>query len=119
MPAPLQPLARLSLRMAYPERKYTFYEQYNLPACDKIKPLMGDKPLILVGGLRSYPSMENVIRDGKADFISICRPFIRQPMIVKKWSEGDLTPITCTNCNNCFGAIGLGEKLKCNRDRVF
>ncbi len=119
MPKPLQPLARLLLKIAYPEKKYTFYEDYNLRACDDIKPLMGNTPLIVVGGLRSYKSMEKIVQDRKADFISISRPFIRQPMIVKKWSEGDFKPMTCTNCNNCLGGIAIHERLKCNRDRIF
>jgi 2,4-dienoyl-CoA reductase-like NADH-dependent reductase (Old Yellow Enzyme family) len=119
MPGPLQLFARLLLKMAFPEKKYIFYENYNLWASEDIKPLMGTIPLIVVGGLRSYKSLEEIIQNRKADFVSLCRPLIRQPMIVSKWSAGDLTAVTCTNCNNCLGGIALHEKLKCNRDRTF
>jgi len=119
MPRPLQPLSRLVLRLAYPPERYAFYEGYNLPACARVKPLMGSTPLILVGGLRDYQSMENIIRDKEADFVSMSRPFVREPTIVRKWKQGEMSQISCSNCNNCFGAIALEERLTCNRDRIF
>ena len=38
-----------------------------------------DVPLILVGGMRSFETAEKLLDDGTADFISMCRPFIREP----------------------------------------
>lgn len=119
MAGPIQPFTRLFLKMAFPEKKYIFHEDYNLWACDDINPLMGDTPLILVGGLRSYESMEKIVQEQKADFVSISRPFIRQPMIVKNWSEGDWKPLTCENCNHCFGFLPLDESVRCNLNRTF
>lgn len=116
---PIQPFTEITLKIAWPEKNYTFYENYNLEACDKVKPIMGNTPLILVGGLRNYESMEKIIRQQKADFISLCRPFIRQPMIVKNWSSGDIKQITCNNCNNCFGYVPLDESVRCNLNRTF
>ena len=116
---PFQPFARMLIKIAYPENKYGFYENYNLWACNDIKPLMGKTPLILVGGLRSYKSMEKIVQEKQADFVSMCRPFIRQPLIVKKWSEGDFKQPTCANCNNCYAHAIMNETLKCNLNRVF
>lgn len=116
---PLQPFARLFLKTVYPEKKFVFYEDYNLWACDDVKPLLNDTPLMLVGGLRSYESMEKIVREQKADFVSMCRPFIRQPMIVKNWSNGDIKQLTCNNCNNCFGFVPLDESIRCNLNRSF
>ncbi len=116
---PIQPVTRMVLKRAFPEEKYVFYEDYNLWACDDIKPLMGNTPLILVGGLRNYESMEKIVRVQKADFVSLCRPFIRQPMIVNNWKKGDIKPLTCTNCNNCFGYLPLEESIRCNLNRDF
>jgi len=116
---PIQPFTEITLKIAWPDKNYTFYENYNLEACDKVKHLMGNTPLILVGGLRNYESMEKIIREQKADFISLCRPFIRQPMIVKNWGSGDIKQITCNNCNNCFGYVPLDESVRCNLNRAF
>jgi 2,4-dienoyl-CoA reductase-like NADH-dependent reductase (Old Yellow Enzyme family) len=116
---PFQTFTRMFLKMAFSEKKYNFYEDYNLWACNDIKPLMGNIPLILVGGLRSCESMEKIVQEKKADFVSMCRPFIRQPMIVKKWSNGDFKQFTCSNCNNCFGFLPLDESVRCNLNRAF
>lgn len=119
MDRPVQPLARMFLKMTFPEKKFVFYENYNLWACNDVKPMMGGVPLILVGGLRNYESMEKIVQEEKADFVSFSRPFICQPMIVKNWSQGDLKKITCENCNKCFGFLPLDESVRCNLNRSF
>ena len=118
-PLPIQPLARLLLRNVYPEKRFTFEEAYNLWASRYLKPFMGDVPLILVGGLRDFQGMEKIVTEGDADFISMCRPFIAQPMLVKKWEEDTEAPLVCINCNNCLGGLALHEPLWCNRNRAF
>jgi len=116
---PLQPFARMTLKLAYPEKKFRFSENYNLRACGELKPLMGGIPLILVGGVRDYESMSGIVRGQKADFVSLCRPFIRQPMFVKSWAGGDVRELTCNNCNKCFGFVPLDETIRCNLNRKF
>ena len=46
--------------------------------------------LILVGGIRSLPVAEQIIEQGWADYISMSRPFIREPGLIKRWN-----PETC------------------------
>jgi 2,4-dienoyl-CoA reductase-like NADH-dependent reductase (Old Yellow Enzyme family) len=58
-------------------------------------------PLILVGGMRSPNVIEKVLSDGVADMVSLCRPFIREPQLVKRWKEGDLSKARCISCNKC------------------
>ncbi len=58
-------------------------------------------PIILVGGLRSPGVIEKVLDEGIADMVSICRPLIREPHLVKRWKEGDLAKATCISCNQC------------------
>ena len=48
-----------------------------------------DIPLILVGGMRSFEMAEKLLDEGTADFISMCRPFIREPDLVNRWKSGD------------------------------
>ena len=59
-------------------------------------------PLILVGGMRSPSVIEKILSDGVADMVSICRPFIREPQLVRRWKEGDLSKAKCISCNQCF-----------------
>jgi 2,4-dienoyl-CoA reductase-like NADH-dependent reductase (Old Yellow Enzyme family) len=70
-------------------------------------------PLMMVGGLRSIQLMEEVIRHGEADFISLCRPLIREPGIVRSWKNNDRHRATCISCNRCFEALLKGEGLYC------
>lgn len=59
-------------------------------------------PVILVGGMRHLAEMEKVITDGLADAVSLCRPFIMDPFIVKKFREGTVDLSACTSCNDCL-----------------
>ncbi|MBW2092749.1 MAG: NADH:flavin oxidoreductase, partial [Deltaproteobacteria bacterium] len=58
--------------------------------------------LSLVGGLRSLTVMEEIIMAGVADCISICRPLIREPGLIKRWKDGDSRPADCISCGGCF-----------------
>lgn len=61
-------------------------------------------PVGLVGGLRSPVLLEEILRAGDADFLSMARPFIREPGLVRRWISGDTTRAACISCNGCFGA---------------
>ena len=72
-----------------------------------------DVTLILVGGNRSYHVAENLITDGVADYISMSRPFIREPHLINRWKAGDLTKATCVSDNMCFKPAIKGEGIYC------
>jgi len=63
--------------------------------------------------------MEKIIREDKADFVSMCRPLIREPMIIKKWQNGNFKPVSCVNCNKCFIVLAHNEMLSCGNNRSF
>jgi len=70
-------------------------------------------PLILVGGIRSYDVANQIIEEGLADYISMCRPFIREPNLINRWKSGDLRKSTCVSDNMCFSPIMAGEGIYC------
>lgn len=74
-------------------------------------------PLILVGGLRSFSVAEKVIEQGIAEYISMSRPFIREPGLVKRWQSGDRRKAFCLSDNQCFGPAMAGEGIYCVVDR--
>ena len=74
-------------------------------------------PLILVGGNRSYETAQQLVDNGIADYISLCRPFIREPGLINRWRSGDLTKSACLSDNKCFGPIMAGKGLFCVMDR--
>jgi 2,4-dienoyl-CoA reductase-like NADH-dependent reductase (Old Yellow Enzyme family) len=70
-------------------------------------------PLILVGGLRSLAVAEGLLEEGTADYISMCRPFIREPGLINRWKAGDRRKATCLSDNQCFKPAMSGKGIYC------
>ncbi len=70
-------------------------------------------PLILVGGVRSFQLAEHLLDEGYADYISMSRPFIREPDLVNRWASGDLSKATCLSDNLCRGPLMDGGGIYC------
>jgi len=70
-------------------------------------------PLILVGGIRSYEVAKELLEKDLADYISLCRPLIREPDLIKRWQEGDIEKAKCISCNGCFVPARAGEGIYC------
>jgi 2,4-dienoyl-CoA reductase-like NADH-dependent reductase (Old Yellow Enzyme family) len=71
-----------------------------------------DVPIILVGGNRSYEIMSSLIEEGITDFISMSRPFIREPRLIKRWKDGNLEKAECISCNKCRDNMSI-HPLRC------
>ncbi|MFA6409168.1 MAG: NADH:flavin oxidoreductase [Gammaproteobacteria bacterium] len=92
-------------------------EAYFQNWCREIKQSIS-KPTILTGGLRSPELMEKLVNDGATDCIGMCRPFIREPALVKRWQNGDTTKAKCISCNKCLTELLLqGKPLECYLDK--
>jgi 2,4-dienoyl-CoA reductase-like NADH-dependent reductase (Old Yellow Enzyme family) len=70
-------------------------------------------PLMLVGGIRSYEAAERLVDEGIADYISLCRPLIREPNLINRWKQGDTSKATCLSDNLCFKPTRAGQGLYC------
>ena len=70
-------------------------------------------PVILVGGMRSLNVAQKMIETGVADYISMSRPFIREPGLIRRWQSGDTSPAKCTSDNLCFGPALEGKGIYC------
>ncbi|MBW1942215.1 MAG: NADH:flavin oxidoreductase [Deltaproteobacteria bacterium] len=90
-------------------------EAYFLPYAKAVRAKVGEMPLSLVGGLRSPEVMEEIINAGWTDYISMARPFICEPDLVLKISEGRGTSVSCTSCLACRAGFAK-EGLRCRRD---
>ena len=86
-------------------------EAYFLPFAREFKKVTS-APIMLVGGLRSRGVMESILAEGSADFVSLCRPFIREPDLVNKFHRGEIDKVGCTSCNLC-GSPRRRGKLRC------
>lgn len=107
----MRPMARVIFKkQVYPCR---FQSLYHLPAAEIIKPVSGKMALILVGGVRTLEEMEVVLSQSKADFLSMSRPFIREPFLARRMQQGQTHEAACISCNKCFAAVFNGLPLRC------
>jgi 2,4-dienoyl-CoA reductase-like NADH-dependent reductase (Old Yellow Enzyme family) len=81
-------------------------EGYFVESASKIKSAVSI-PVFGLGGLRSFVIMEKSIQDHKVDLISMSRPFIREPDLVKKFKGGVSQLSDCISCNKCFNPRGI------------
>lgn len=70
-------------------------------------------PVMAVGGLKSIPMMEQMIQNGEADFVSLCRPLISEPSLIRTWQHTPQTKPRCVYCNKCLEALHHGSPLNC------
>ena len=75
-------------------------EAYNLSLAQQFRAAV-KCPIMVVGGFRSIEVAEKTIQES-ADYISMARPFIREPGLAKRWQKGDRSPARCISCNSCF-----------------
>ena len=73
-------------------------------------------PVIVVGGIHKVSDMENILSEGKADCISMCRPFICEPDLAKKLANGQ-SEAKCIMCNYC-GLVIEKEPTRCLYGKV-
>jgi 2,4-dienoyl-CoA reductase-like NADH-dependent reductase (Old Yellow Enzyme family) len=93
-------------------------EAYFRPLAEKARP-MTPLPIILVGGFRTIQVMEQVLEEGTADFISICRPLISEPDLPNRLQQGIQTKSRCLSSNNCWpDDVPDGIACKCPHDKV-
>jgi 2,4-dienoyl-CoA reductase-like NADH-dependent reductase (Old Yellow Enzyme family) len=72
-------------------------------------------PLMLVGGIRSLEWARRIVSEGIADYVSLCRPLIREPGLINRWRGGDVTQSACLSDNDCFSPGLKGKGVSCTR----
>ena len=60
---------------------------------------------------------ERLLAEEICDGVSLSRPLIRDPEIVRRWLAGETARSTCVSCNGCFRPILTGRGLFCPRDQ--
>jgi len=109
LPAPVKKALAPLLRLAMPSPKP--WRGYNLDAAKAIRQAVSI-PVIAVGGIHTLKKITGVLDSGTADYISMSRPFVIEPNIVRKLQEGRQTASRCIECNYC--AIMIEEyPLRC------
>ncbi len=85
---------------------------YNLCFAEEIKKVV-DIPVGVVGGINSLDLVEKILNKGSADFISLCRPLIREPNLPNRWIKGIGDQVVeCEYCNGCLSSV-VTTGLRC------
>ncbi len=96
-------------------RVRTPLHNYNIPLAEHIRRNI-DIPVIAVGGIRSLQDIRTIILDKGIDCVSLSRPFIIEPDIVKRFEQGQERS-RCIDCGYCL--IGVtANKLRCYYGRI-
>lgn len=97
-----------SNKVSYPDGA----QSASLPFEPHARNLDLEVPLILVCGIRDAEQAEGVLLDGTADFVSMCRPFISEPDLPRRWLEDRRSSRSdCIDCRCCrtsnYGNYGI------------
>lgn len=74
-----------------------YFKRFALDLAEKV-----DIPVILVGGHRSIENMNDVLNEGKIEYLSLSRPLICEPDLIDRWQRGECSPAKCVSCNMCY-----------------
>jgi 2,4-dienoyl-CoA reductase-like NADH-dependent reductase (Old Yellow Enzyme family) len=72
---------------------------------EKIKKAIGPTPMALVNGFRQLKTMQLAVDRGLTDMVSMSRPLIREPDLVKKLEAGQ-AEAGCIRCDACRSEFG-------------
>jgi 2,4-dienoyl-CoA reductase-like NADH-dependent reductase (Old Yellow Enzyme family) len=95
-----------------PVDKKEWKEGYLIDRTARIKQAV-QIPVVAVGGLRNFHEMARLIQEKKCDLIALCRPFIREPNLIQRWENGDLSPSRCISCDGCFKTYVDRKPIRC------
>jgi 2,4-dienoyl-CoA reductase-like NADH-dependent reductase (Old Yellow Enzyme family) len=93
----------------------TFAEEFNKAAAQTIRQAIPTARLALVGGNRQFAKMEKLVSDGVAEIVSISRPLLKNPYLVREFYEGKATKSDCLNCGSCILRTEGGIVCHANR----
>ena len=63
-------------------------------------------PVISVGGHRNLKIMRELLETTRIDYFALSRPFISEPDLVRRWTNGDTAPPRCVSCTRCWDPDG-------------
>jgi 2,4-dienoyl-CoA reductase-like NADH-dependent reductase (Old Yellow Enzyme family) len=93
-------------------------EGINLPDSHALKQAVGI-PVICTGGFQTASVIAAAIERGDCDGVTIARPLIANPDLVRFFERGlDRAPRPCTYCNKCLFAF-VENPLGCYEERRF
>lgn len=107
------PLSALVARALRRSPAPPLVEAYNLPGAQRIRQEVPGLALAVVGGMRSRAVMEDCLASGVVDLVSLSRPLVREPDLMRRFREGRADVSSCVSCTRCLAAVANGLPLAC------
>lgn len=90
-----------TIRPIRSEEEESYFKSYAAEIAQEV-----NVPVILVGGNREYTALTDIINQTAVEYISFCRPFIRESDLINRWQAGELSSAKCISCSKCFRPDG-------------
>ena len=103
-PQPLRTAFRLMGKRFLPS--YPFEEAYFLSYARQFREALR-MPLVLLGGINRLDTVRTALAEG-FEFVAMGRALLREPDLVRRWQDGDVTEGLCVHCNKCIPTIYRG-----------
>ena len=87
---------------------------FNVHYARKVKEAHPDLLVTTVGSITSIDMAEEIIANGWADFVAMCRPLMADPDMPRKYAENrpeDRRP--CLRCDSCTGHLFVPKPIYC------
>lgn len=85
----------------------------NVGAAAAVKQVV-DVPVIAVGRIHNPARAEQILADGRADFIAMGRPLLADPNLPTKLAAGQANRVrSCISCENCIDAMEVRFSVDC------
>ncbi|MCL2226510.1 MAG: FAD-dependent oxidoreductase [Oscillospiraceae bacterium] len=100
--------------MSYWLQTHLMPREFNVHYAKKIKEAHPDTLITTVGSIMSIDAAEEIISNGWADFVAMCRPLMADPDMPRKYALGkpeDRRP--CLRCLNCCGHLFVPKPIYC------
>ncbi|MCK8823830.1 NADH:flavin oxidoreductase [Fuchsiella alkaliacetigena] len=85
----------------YTVKEGAFFKDYATKVAAEV-----NVPIILVGGLREFEVIENLLQETEIEYFSMCRPLMAEPNLINRWQEGDRSKSKCKSCGECYTEEG-------------
>ncbi|NLI76369.1 MAG: NADH:flavin oxidoreductase [Candidatus Riflebacteria bacterium] len=109
------PFIRFFRQFVYPwyKRRFIAYaDLYNLGNARRIKQAVRT-PVLVTGGVRSGDQIRRVLEEDGLDGVTLCRPFIREPDLVRRLQDDPRWRSSCVSCNLCTVLCDSPHPLRC------
>ena len=76
-------------------------ESYFAEAAERIAKVV-KAPVALMGGNRTPSLMEEILRRSEIEYVSLARPLLCEPDLIRRWEENPVYASRCISCNRCW-----------------